>query len=92
MAIETAADRAAMLDAWGHVVVFGGVTIPGIFERKYVTVVDSESYEPTVECRTADVSTANHGDAITVNGVAYSIDGIQPSDDGAMTTLLLKVT
>lgn len=91
MTIESAADRAAMLDAWGDTVYYGAALIPGMFERKFVIVKDVESFAPTLLVRTADIPNAARGDAVTVNDVNYTVFGIEPTEDDAMTLLILDV-
>jgi len=53
--------------------------------------VDVESNTPTALCKTSDVSSAAHGDALVVNSTTYHIVGVQ-ADSGSGyqgTTLLI---
>jgi hypothetical protein len=49
-----------------------------------------ETSEPQALCKASDVSSAIHGDTLTINSIAYKIIGIQPSEDGLITTLVLS--
>jgi expansin (peptidoglycan-binding protein) len=53
--------------------------------------VDIESNTPTALCKTSDVSSVAHGDALVVNSTTYSVVGVQ-ADFGSGyqgTTLLI---
>lgn len=89
MAVETSADRAALLADFGAACVFGAAVFTAIPDSGFVEVNGVEDMHPLLHCRTADVSTLAHGDSGTVVGVAYSIVGIQPDGTG-MTVLLLE--
>lgn len=77
---------------------FGGATINLILDREYLTQelevggVGIESTAPFAYCRSADVSSASQGDAITipVGGTAYTVVGVEPDNTG-MTILRLRV-
>jgi len=89
MTIESAADRLAMLADWDSAV-FGADTISGVFDNKFVEVNGVEDVHPVFTCRTADVPGVAQGSAITVNGTAYTVVGVQPDGTG-MSMLLLEV-
>jgi hypothetical protein len=49
-----------------------------------------ETSAPQAEGKTSDLAGVAHGDALTINSIAYKVIGIQPSEDGLMTTLILS--
>ena len=82
------------VDEFATAATWNAGTIYGIFDNGYLgvpagVVVDLESAATSYHCQTADVSTAVHGDTITINAVVYTIVGIQPDGTG-MTTLILQ--
>ena len=101
MAVETAADRAVFVDAddFGVAATYtpqGGSaeTVNGIFDNDIVEVdagggVPMAVRQPRFNCRTADVSGAVDGDALTVNSTAYTIRVVDHDGTG-MTTLALE--
>lgn len=94
MAVESAADRLSMLDDWDSGLYEGATTIQGIFDNDYQEVIDdsgvgAESSQPVFLCRTADVSSAAHGDTLVVNSTNYVVRGVQPDGTG-MTLLMLE--
>ena len=74
-------------------VIFKSNTIQGIFDNEFLAVVEDEiGVETTVpQCQfnTSDVSSAAHGDVMTINSIDYNIIGIQPDGTG-MTLILLS--
>ena len=95
MAIEDDSSRLELFDTddFGVESTFGGNTIKGIFENGYTEIeganIGLESLAPSYTCRTSDVSSAKHGDTLTIDGVAYSIVGVQPDGQG-ITMLTLE--
>lgn len=101
MAVESATDRAVFVDIddFGTAATYtpsGGLaaTVNGIFDNEFIEVdagggVGVALNQPRFHCRTADVSSATEGDAITISGVAYTVRIVQ--DDGTgMTVLILE--
>ncbi len=64
-----------------------GSTLLGILDREYVEVGNIEGEHPVFQCAESSVTTAQHGDTITIDGTAYTIVGIQP--DGTGTVILV---
>jgi len=102
MAVESAADRAVFfeIDDFGTAATYtpnGGsaVTVNGIFDNDFVEVdagggVGFALQQPRFVCRTADVSSAAEGDALSVEGTAHTIRIVK--DDGTgLTELVLEV-
>jgi len=96
MAVESAADRAIFfeVDDFATAATFGGGTVNGIFDNEFVEVdagggVGFALVQPRFQCRTQDVSSASEGDAITIDGTAYTIRVVQPDGTG-ITTLVLE--
>ena len=97
MAVESAADRAIFFDVddFGTAATFAGGTVNGIFDNDFIEVetgagVGVALQQPRFICRTADVSSAAEGNAITIGGTAYTIRIVQPDGTG-MTTLILEL-
>jgi len=101
MAVESAADRAVFVDIddFGVAASYtpsGGVaaTVNGIFDNEFIEVdagggIGIAMQQPRFHCRTADVSSAAEGDAITISGTAYTVRIVQ--DDGTgMTVFVLE--
>ncbi len=102
MAIEGATERAVFFDiddfatASSYTPTGGSAsTLDGIFDSKFFEVdpisgVGVVSAQPRFICTTADLpSGAAAGDAITVDGTAYTVRVIQPDGTG-ITTLVLE--
>lgn len=92
MAVETADDRAAMLEDFGTTATYtpdGGaaVEVCGIFDNEHVAIdaggmVSVSSNAPHILCRSADVSTIAQGDAFTIDGTAYLVTDYKPDGTG----------
>jgi len=99
MAVETADDRAIFVNVgdFGTAATYtpsGGVasTVNGIFDNDFIEVdtgggVGVALQQPRFHCRTADVSSASEGDALSVGGTSYTIRIVQ--DDGTGMTMLV---
>jgi hypothetical protein len=74
-------------------ITYNAGTIQGIFDDEFASAVEGEmgieSTVPQVQVKSADVSSATHGELMTINSVVYKIIGIQPDGTG-MTLLLLS--
>ncbi len=72
-------------------VTYQAATIQGIFDAEFSSVAEGEtgieSTAPQVLVKTSDVSSAVHGQTMTINSVVYNIIGIQP--DGTGLTLIV---
>ncbi len=99
MAVESAADRLAMLADFGQSITYtvqGGsaVTITGIFDNDYAEVdaggmVGFAMQQPRIVVRTSDVASATEGDTFVISGVTYLSRVVQ--DDGTgMTFIVLE--
>jgi len=101
MAVESADDRAIFFgtDDFGSAATYtpsGGSasTVNGIFDNEIVEIEAGGSVtmavrQPRFLCRTADISAAADGDALTVNSTAYTIRVVDHDGTG-MTTLELE--
>ncbi len=49
-----------------------------------------ETSGPRATCKASDVSAAAHGDTLLIGALLYKVIGIQPSDDGLVTVLVLS--
>ena len=103
MAIEGATERAVFFDtddfatASSYTPSGGSAsTVNGIFDNEFFEVdplsgVGVVSAQPRFICTTADLpSGAAAGDAITVDGTAYTVRVIQPEGTGVTTLVLEK--
>lgn len=68
----------------------GSTSVNGIFDAEYFEpdagFAGVQSSQPVFLCRTADVSSATHGQVLVVNSATYHIAGVEP--DGTGLTLL----
>lgn len=100
MSVESAADRLAMLDAWDSAV-FGGASISGVLNDAFTEALGVEGSNPVFTCRVDasdnlldDAGTSHavaHGDSITVNGNAYTVNVVKPDGQGMADIVLQKV-
>jgi len=103
MAIEGATERAVFFDTDDFATASsytpsGGSTrtVNGIFDNEFFEVdplsgVGVVSAQPRFICTTADLpSSAAAGDAITIDGTAYTVRVIQPEGTGVTTLVLEK--
>jgi len=98
MAVESAADRQDLLDDFGVscTLTFSDATtsaLTGILDNEFVetlsgTRVGVESQQPMLTCRTSDISGAEHGNSITVDGTSYTVRGIHPDGTGFSVLML----
>ena len=92
MAVETADDRLALLADFGVVVIKADTTTFTAIQDAEFSPIDPNStvaYEgtnPVILCRTSDVSGLVHGSSLSIGGVSYTVQGIEP--DGTGFTLL----
>lgn len=102
MAVESADDRSYFfaVDDFAVAATYtpaGGSasTVNGVFDNDFVEVdtggsVTFAQQQATFMCRTADVSSAAEGDAITISGENYIVRIVQPDGTG-MTNLILEL-
>lgn len=101
MAVESAADLASFFDTGEFGVTAswtpsGGSaqSIAGLLIRTDIDELDGSgaaqsSRRPVFQCRSADVTGIAYGDALTVSGTGYTVAGLDYSDDGAITKVIL---
>lgn len=66
--------------------------VMGILDREFLAIgVGAEGRSLVFCCKSSDVLNVHHGDQLTIQNVAYTIVGIEPQGDGAITDLVLKV-
>lgn len=93
MSIETAADRAAMLVDFGDEVSYtkagagAPVSIVGIFDAPFIPVqfdqADAGDVKPVIRVRSDDLPIgAAEGDALTCQGVDFTVKQIRPDGTG----------
>ena len=99
--VESATDLSEFFDtdefglAASYTVTGGSAaTVNGMFDEGHVAVdvggqVQVTNVAPQFQCATSDVSSADKGDAITVNSVAYTVVEVHPDGTG-VTTLILE--
>ena len=73
--------------------------IQGIYDNRAEPIFDAVGMEQTVEGRritflvqTADTEYLRHGDQLSIDGNNHAIVGIDPTDDGKLSELVLKET
>ena len=72
------------------------VRVNGVFDEGHVAVdvggqVQVTNVAPQFQCATSDVSSADKGDAITVNSVGYTVAEVHPDGTGVTTLILERV-
>lgn len=89
MAVETEADRDAMLADFGIDVTSGQNTFKAIFDHEYVELLGIDGEVPTLLCKASVVGTLGiiKGSDLTVEGVNYKMR--TPKPDGTGFTLLV---
>mgnify|MGYP001123536540 CR=1 FL=1 len=92
MAIESAADRLALLDDFGIDITGPSGTFTGIFDNAYVETLDIAGTRPVVLARTADLTAAGvvRGSALTIDGNGYTVAAPPETDGTGMTNLVLE--
>jgi hypothetical protein len=80
--------HAAFLQDFGITATVGGASVTGIFDDAYADPLNFSGSEPSLLCKSSDVSARAQGDAVVVNAVNYTITAIKPDGTG-MTRLLL---
>jgi hypothetical protein len=102
MAVESADDLAVFFDAddFGTAATYtpsGGSasTVNGIFRNVFFEAeaggnVGVAMQDPIFICRTADVSSAAEGDAISISGTAYTVRVVEPDGSGVTRLMLEK--
>jgi len=89
---QMADDLDAFLDpdaGFGVDATVDGISVEGIFDAEYVESLEVEETAPAFTCKTSDVTSAAHGDAVVVNATNYTIAGVEPDGTG-MTKLILR--
>ena len=94
MAIETAADRAILLDDFGVSATWSSTSVKGIFDNVYAAEdvgggVAFAMTQPRFLCRTADINGMAEGDVITIESVGYYVRIIMPDGTG-LTELAME--
>jgi hypothetical protein len=105
MAVESAGDLASFFGpaefAVGAIYSLargGDTAITGIFDAGYTRIAGigqaaMTSVQPTFTVRTSDLpapARQDSGDTVRISGVRYKVVEVQPSDDGAVSTLILS--
>lgn len=91
MAVESAADRLAMLEDFGITVTGPSGTFIGIFERTYVELLNITGHRPVVTARSTDLTVAgvSVGSTISADSTNYTVQVIEPDGSG-ITNLILE--
>lgn len=92
MAVESAADRAALLDTdeFGVTATIGANTFPCINDQEYVEALGVSSQHPVALCDKSVAVTAGAavGATVTISSQAYIIRDIQPDGTGLAVLIL----
>jgi hypothetical protein len=69
----------------------GATTVNGIFDAAYADPLGlAEGTAPVFMCATASVPAAAHGDTLVINGVTYTVRGVEPDASGLVVMLRLQ--
>jgi len=94
MAVESDADRLALLSDFGQAVTINGTSVTAIFDDKFLMIdemtMNIESSEPQIECRTSDVSGFSNGAMVVIGTTTYYITTLEPDGTG-LTTITLHL-
>lgn len=90
MAFTENLDAFLSADEFAVSATLGASTFSVIFDRAHLESLGISATQPVAVAKTSDVSSANKGTSITVNGTAYTVMDNQPDGTG-MTTLLLEL-
>lgn len=93
MAVESAADRAAVLADFGEILVLpGSVEVTVIFDDPYIEELDISMSVPEIHGLTSDLSSLSCGDSVTrqSDSQGYKVAEIKPDGTG-MSSIRLEV-
>ena len=67
----------------------GGATggVPVIFDKEYLATLEVSGFKPNCIARASDISTADEGKTLTVDGTVYTIRKVKAIDDGAIVAI-----
>jgi len=83
-------DRTPFFADFGIDATVGAGTVRGIFDNAYQDAFSLvPGTAPVFMCASADVSSVDVGDSITINATAYSVTEVRPDGTG-MTVLVLQ--
>lgn len=68
--------------------VYAGNTIRALFQNGFLVIDGVETTAVMAECLDEDIPGVNHGSVITINGITYTVIGIQPTGQGATKLIL----
>lgn len=91
MALETDADRLALLKAVGEQILIDGVSVWAVFRNAYFESLEVSGSQPVASCRSSDVSAVTRSSIVVSNGITYRVAVIEPDGTG-MTLLRLERT
>lgn len=88
--METDADRAEYLKAFGVPALTPSGRLLGIFDREHVLVEGADETMPTLLCRSLDVAALKltRGSSVSVEAATFRVRDVQPDGTG-MTRLVL---
>jgi len=67
-------------------------TKPVFFDLAYLEQFQVAGTNPVARARATDFTVADVGSAIVIGGVTYTINGVEPIDDGAEVILQLQAS
>lgn len=96
MPVESVADRAAFVnpDEFGVAATYKGITtVNGIFDTRFIEALDGSgagvsARQPMFTCQESDLDGAAQGDALVINGTAYTILESEPDGTGMIVLIL----
>lgn len=88
-AIETATAANAVAAFGNCTATLAGTTVAAVFIHGFAESFDVDGEVPTLLVQSSDASGTVRGTAAIVNGVSYTVQGIEPDGTG-MTMLLLE--
>lgn len=69
----------------------GGTAVSGIFDNGYAEAFGMDGSAPSLTLKSSAAAAAAHGTAVVVDGVNYTVQGIEPDGTGVTKLILEKV-
>lgn len=88
--IEARINNAVLAHLANVTATVGGVSVSAIFDNGYNAVMGIDGSTPVITAKSSDVSSAVRGTAVVVDGVSYTVQGIEPDGLG-ITRLILEL-
>lgn len=89
--LETDLDVFIDTEEFAVIATVDGLPVNGIYDRPYVDTEEVSGYQPSLTCKTIDVSTVAEDDTVIIDGVNFRISSIEPDGTGITKLKLEKI-